>query len=1042
MKNSFLLIVFCCVYNYAFTQNTWQQTSGPNGGTIYAMARTTEKVFVGTDNGLWQSINEGATWTMVVGAVPPDQRVIAIYTSNSEVLALSIKLGANSSEEATFWRSVDNGQSWTLQKTISQFAWRLSFKGAKLIRQGAIIWAVPTNGEPVRSMDDGVTWSEVRLPSGQTYDPWAVNGDKILAFDLFKYHRSEDGGMTWETTIDSQYVQGIFFDGDIIIKIVTGDSIWISNDFGLTWQGEKTSFYDLGGIIRLEDGSFAHFSRYVYTSLDGLHWQKRTTDHAIISRGVVSGDGFLVGGSGGIYKLLSGSTNLQDSENGFIGIGGTAIKAMGNGRLVFASSGQTWSSFDKGQSWQPFLASKGLKANETIQTMAAKGDTLFAVVGDSLRRLIGNSWDWEKLTDNDSWFSGETFVRIFGDEIFLVEDKQVRRSLDGGTTWQVLLRTTSIGGFRDILRVGNFLFYSTNEGEVYRSNDNGISWQLSTEIRTPGAHRYNKLSTAGGRIFLWSEYEAFYSANQGTTWNQLKLEGLPTNSWGDPFFEPIDIVHFENLIFCTIPYNGVWASFDFGNTWQPINNGLTNLRQRYLTISDGYLYSASSTSGVWRLGAQFDVFSGVVFNDLNFNGQKDNGEPPMKEIIVSAQPIGSYTAADDNGAFSIVASSNLDTISVTSPSKWGKVAPLARPAGLTGSGYDFAVQFQPDVVDLHLDVVNREPFRPGFDNVLTLTVKNIGTVSSPTSQCICILPPGVMAFNTSSITIRNDSAIWQIGPLAPYEKVTIDLYVLVASNVMIDQVLSFEASLIAQRDLDESNNRFLLREAVVGSYDPNDKSAVTGISPEEISSGKPIEYVIRFENTGNFFAEKVVIKDALEARLSPTTFKFISSSHPCTWTIKEEGAIQFTFRDIFLSPMETGYVKFSVEAHRNLRLGDAVSNKAEIIFDFNEPIVTNTVRTTVKQLSSSKNLSVESLKMFLVPNPAESTTRCSLPKEALAKAAQLDIRASNGQLVWTNQNLSETMPIDVSSFSPGIFEAVLLDDKGQILASGRFVVNK
>ena len=103
----------------------------------------------------------------------------------------------------------------------------------------------------------------------------------------------------------------------------------------------------------------------------------------------------------------------------------------------------------------------------------------------------------------------------------------------------------------------------------------------------------------------------------------MDFNGLPVDIWNDPYFDPIDIEHFGNTILATIPYQGVWITFDLGHNWAPLNDGLTNKRARYMAISGNDIFLASSTSGVWRLGANFEVFAGNIYNDLNNNGQKD-----------------------------------------------------------------------------------------------------------------------------------------------------------------------------------------------------------------------------------------------------------------------------------------------------------------------------------------------------------------------------------------------------------------------------------
>jgi hypothetical protein len=105
--------------------------------------------------------------------------------------------------------------------------------------------------------------------------------------------------------------------------------------------------------------------------------------------------------------------------------------------------------------------------------------------------------------------------------------------------------------------------------------------------------------------------------------------------------------------------------------------------------------------------------------------------------------------------------------------------------------------------------------------------------------------------------------------------------------------------------------------------------------------------------------------------------QILSSSHPCTWTLKGPGIVEFFFPDIWLpwfEPDKHGFVKFSVQPKRTLELGDVVENTAFIYFDFNPAIVTNTVGTTVGYPTATRN--PEKLEVLrFQPNPAADYVR-------------------------------------------------------------------
>jgi hypothetical protein len=60
-----------------------------------------------------------------------------------------------------------------------------------------------------------------------------------------------------------------------------------------------------------------------------------------------------------------------------------------------------------------------------------------------------------------------------------------------------------------------------------------------------------------------------------------------------------------------------------------------------------------------------------------------------------------------------------------------------------------------------------------------------------------------------------------------------------------------------------------------------------------------------------------------------------------------EHEIQFFFENIWLGVNKTGFVTYEVKSLSDIPDHTAVTNKADIVFDFNQPIVTNTTHNTL-----------------------------------------------------------------------------------------------
>ena len=152
-------------------------------------------------------------------------------------------------------------------------------------------------------------------------------------------------------------------------------------------------------------------------------------------------------------------------------------------------------------------------------------------------------------------------------------------------------------------------------------------------------------------------------------------------------------------------------------------------------------------------------------------------------------------------------------------------------------------------------------------------------------------------------------------------KVVLNTAVNIPLGTPIDHLFSAVPQL---PDTTPLNNSIAFHTEVVGSYDPNDKLLEPSeMFPNEILNGDHIEYTIRFQNTGTYPAERVVITDTLSTDLDWGSMEYISGSHDNTWYL-QNGVLQFIHDPIFLpdsnsnEPESHGYVKIPDETGEHL----------------------------------------------------------------------------------------------------------------------------
>ncbi len=177
--------------------------------------------------------------------------------------------------------------------------------------------------------------------------------------------------------------------------------------------------------------------------------------------------------------------------------------------------------------------------------------------------------------------------------------------------------------------------------------------------------------------------------------------------------------------------------------------------------------------------------------------------------------------------------------------------------------------------------------------------------------------------------------------------ILVDTTATLGSQICIQVSISTPAS-----EINYNNNLLSQCFTVVGSFDPNDKTAFPNATLD-ISGDRWLTYTIRFQNTGTASAEHIFITDTLSASLDWSTFNLLSYSHQPLTQVYNDGLVKFSFPHINLPDSNSneaashGYVQYKIRAKDSLSIGSLIENTANIFFDFNAPVITNTTSNAV-----------------------------------------------------------------------------------------------
>jgi uncharacterized repeat protein (TIGR01451 family) len=215
---------------------------------------------------------------------------------------------------------------------------------------------------------------------------------------------------------------------------------------------------------------------------------------------------------------------------------------------------------------------------------------------------------------------------------------------------------------------------------------------------------------------------------------------------------------------------------------------------------------------------------------------------------------------------------------------------------------------------------------------------------------VAINGPNPLALDPANIA--DDSLVWQISSMQPGEEILLQYFVAGPGTEAIGSSFQFDYHL---QLFDDTLGIFIdttwqVVLPVLCAYDPNDKTAVPAGMDEAnyVLPGDTIDYQIRFQNTGNYPAERVVIADTLDASFDWTSLETIVSSHAMVLQMEPDGIFRFVFNDINLPDSTSdeagshGFVRFRVRLLQDLPIDDIIENTAFIYFDENPTIITNT----------------------------------------------------------------------------------------------------
>ena len=187
---------------------------------------------------------------------------------------------------------------------------------------------------------------------------------------------------------------------------------------------------------------------------------------------------------------------------------------------------------------------------------------------------------WQSLNgpnDLDIYSVGANGSTIFagtnGDGLYV--------SYDDGQTWSLAADIPDYHYIHSIVKSDQNIFAGQ-----YRSTDNGISWVIMENGFLPCC--VTSIASSGSKVFAGAyNYKGVRTSDDyGQTWVAPANDLLSHN-------EVYAVAINGNNLFAGTRTNGVFLSTDNGANWDTINNGLTSMDIRYLTVCGTNIFAST-----------------------------------------------------------------------------------------------------------------------------------------------------------------------------------------------------------------------------------------------------------------------------------------------------------------------------------------------------------------------------------------------------------------------------------------------------------------
>ena len=419
--------------------------------------------------------------------------------------------------------------------------------------------------------------------------------------------------------------------------------------------------------------------------------------------------------------------------------------------------------------------------------------------------------------------------------------------------------------------------------------------------------------------------------------------------------------------------NGNTSSISGNNLVANNNPNLFSICVDDATVAAGIYANIDSQTNFTEYCSFVPVNSNTITGTVSFDFNNDGCDAADTKSVntrinststnVSAA---AFSAAD--GTYTIyINDTNVNTALIPNFPSYFTATPTTQTTNFTGSGntetIDFCITANTQIDDVEIYSFTTSESRPGFDTQLRIFYKNNGSTIIPSGAVTLNFNENQETFNNASTTPdtqTSNSLTWNYTNLLPFQESYIDVHFTI--NTPTDPInpvnggdtITYTTSITPLTgDATPTDNTHVFSDIIVNAYDPNDVVCFEGDKISTSQVPNDLTYRVRFQNTGTASAINIVVKDIIDADLDMATFQPIAASHSYRTAITNTNKVEFIFENIQLAdstsnePASHGWLFYKIKPKSTAVIGDTFNTTANIYFDYNAPVITNTYNTAV-----------------------------------------------------------------------------------------------